>query len=96
MVQMNNKGQIFFYTLMIAVVVVILALALVPVIKQSVDTSRNASTTETVGLDCANTTISDFQKGQCVLIDLTTPYFFYGLIGLAMIIIGARVIGVGQ
>jgi type IV secretory pathway protease TraF len=89
---MNGKGQVFFFTLMLAVVVIVLALALATPIKQSVDTSMNATINDDVGLDCSNTSIPPFQKGQCVLTDLTTPYFFYGLIGIAGIIIGARLI----
>jgi len=87
---MNKGGQIFFFTLMLAVVVVVLALALAYPLRQQVDISRDASTNETVGLDCANESISDYNKGQCVLTDLATPYFFFGLLGIAGMVIGAK------
>lgn len=89
---LNNKGQVFFYTMMLAVVVVVLALALAFPIKQTVDVARGNTTTETVGLDCANSSISDFQKSQCVLTDLATPYFVWGLLGLAGAIVGAKIL----
>lgn len=89
---MNDKGQLFFFTLMLATVVIVLALAMIPAVRQQVDISRAPSTTDTVGLDCNNSTIPDFQKAQCVLTDLATPYFFFGLIAIAGVIIGAKLI----
>ena len=70
----------------------LIALAMVPAVRQQVDISMNPSTNETVGLDCANSSISDYARGQCVLTDLATPYFFYGLLGIAGIIIGAKLL----
>lgn len=92
MVLKNKRGQVIFYTLMLAIVVVIIALALVPVVNTFVTDARNVTDDTRVGLDCSNETISDFQKSQCVLTDIATPYFFFGLIGIALLIIGARVV----
>lgn len=89
---LNKNGQVVFYTLMLAVVVVILALALTPIVNTFVSDARGNTTDTQLGLDCDNSTISDFTKSQCVLTDVATPYFFFGLIGIALLIIGAKVI----
>lgn len=89
---LNQKGQAIFYTLMLGVVVFVLALALIPVVKMTVDDSMNTTDNTHVGLDCSNSSIPDWQKSQCVLTDTATPYFFFGLIGIALLIIGARII----
>ncbi len=92
MVLGNNRGQAFFYTLMLGTVLVVLALALTPVVRQFVDTARSPTTNETVGLDCGNSTISDFNKAQCLITDVATPYFFYGILSIAGIVVGAKLI----
>lgn len=88
----NNKGQIFFYTLMLSAVVIVLALALAVPVKQTVDDARSPSDNESVGLDCNNSTISDFQQAQCLLTDLATPYFFFGFLAIAGVVIGAKLL----
>ena len=87
---LGNKGQIFFYTFMMAIVVLVLAVALAYPLSQTVSDARGNSTEQSVGLDCANTTISNFQKGQCIITDLATPYFIIGLIAIAGMVIGAK------
>jgi heme/copper-type cytochrome/quinol oxidase subunit 2 len=90
-VVLNKNGQVIFYTMMLMIVVVLLALALSPIVNTFVVDARNSTTDSQVGLDCENETISDYTKSQCILTDITTPYFFFGLIGIALLIIGARV-----
>jgi len=89
---LNSKGQIFFYTLMLSVAIIVLSMALVVVVKQGVDTARAPSTDDSVGLDCGNSSISDFQQGQCILTDLATPYFFFGFLAIAGMVIGAKLL----
>lgn len=90
---MNDKGSItLLYTLMIAVAVIILAMGLAPAVKSFVDNSRNTTTDTQVGLDCSNTSISDFDQATCVSVDLTTPFFLGGLIALAIAILAARLV----
>ena len=67
---MNNQGQVAFFTLMIGIVIIILALAFAPGIKTQIDSARN-----TTSLDCANSTTSDFNKAACVVSDFTIFYF---------------------
>jgi len=90
---MNKKGITPLITIPIAVVVIILALALAPSVKTFVDGSRNQ--TDLVGgngLDCSNSSISDYDQAACVSTDLFIPGFIGALIGLAIILIGARVV----
>lgn len=88
---MNRKGQVIFYTLMLAIVIVVIAMALIPVVNNFTNDARNTTTDTRVGLDCSNSSISDYQKSQCMLVDAATPYFFFGLLGIALLVIGARV-----
>lgn len=92
MVLKNKRGQAIFYTLMLFAVIVVLAMALVPVVRNTVDGARNSTSDTAVGLDCTNESISDYQKGQCMLTDLATPYFFFGLLGIAALVIGAKIL----
>lgn len=97
---MNNKGQMFFFSLMLVVVVLILALALAPAIKEEVDNVRN-NTLQSVdsdssevgsGLGCSNSSIDDFRRATCIITDLTTPAWIGILLGLGGAILGARII----
>lgn len=88
----NKRGQIIFYTMMLMIVIVVVALAIAPVVNQFANTAREPSSDTQVGLDCSNESISDYTKSQCVLTDAATPYFFFGLIGIALLVLGARVI----
>ena len=74
---------------MVALVVVILALALAPAVKESTDLARNASTDSSVGLNFSSDSISNFDKATCVATDITLPYF----IGFLLFFAGAIVVG---
>lgn len=88
---MKRRGQVFFLTLMIAIVFIILALAFAPVTKEFTDTARNPTTDTSVGLDCGNSSISNFDKASCVFVDMFNPYFTGFLIFMAGVIIAAKV-----
>lgn len=87
---LNRKGQVVFYALMLGIVIVIVALALVPVVNQFTNSAMNSTSDTQVGLDCSNQSITDYQKSQCVLVDATTPYFFFGLLGIALLVMFAK------
>lgn len=91
MVQLNSKGQTTLVAIMLAVVFIILALAFATPIKQFSDTARNSSTNSTVGLDCSNSSISTYDKANCVATDLFNPYFIGFLIFMAGVIIAAKI-----
>lgn len=85
---MNNKGQTtFFFTLMLGITVLILALAFAPVLKQFVE---DASGSES--LDCDNSSISYFDQSACIVADVSIFGFIGGLIFLVGAIVGARII----
>lgn len=90
---MGIRGQVFFVTMMIALVFIILALAFSPVIKQFSDNARNQTTDTQVGLDCSNASISDFDRANCLFVDYMNPYFTGFLIFAAGAIIVAKLIG---
>lgn len=87
---MNKKGQIWGYSLMLGIVIFILALALAPAGNKVVQDAMNSSTQDFIGLDCDNASISNFDKGTCVITDFSQAYFFGGLILLGISVIGAR------
>jgi len=93
---LNNKGQMMFYTIMLSAVVILLTLAMTPVVKQFVDDARAPSTDNSVGMNCtavmADGAASDFDKANCTITDIILPYFFFGMLAIAMIIVGAKVI----
>lgn len=89
---LNSRGQVFFYTLMLAIVVVVLGLALVIPVNQTVESAMQNDTASAQGLDCSNSSISAFQKSSCVITDLATPYYLFGMIAIASMIIGAKLI----
>lgn len=89
---MNRKGITALVTIPIAVVVIILALVFAGPIKSFVDDARNTTTLDgNQGLDCDNPAISDYNKGGCIIVDLFNPAFFAILIGLAGVIIAAKI-----
>jgi len=86
---MNKKGQVLIVTFMIGLVVLIVALALAPGLQQSIELARNDSTSSSVGLNCSNDSISNFDKAACVASDITLPYF----IGFLLFFAGAIIVG---
>lgn len=84
---MNDKGQVFFFTFMVGLVVLILALAFAPGLREQVDTTRNSA-----NLDCGNDSISSFNKATCFVTDLNIFYFIGGLIFITGSIITAKII----
>lgn len=97
---LNNNGQVFFYSLMLGILVLVLALALSGPVKETVDSVRNQSTsilytnqsTSNPGLDCTNSSISNFDKATCVISDLSLFHFIGGLIMIAGAIMTAKLI----
>ena len=88
-----NKGQVVFMGLMLAVVIIVMALALAPVLKLATDSARNGTDwIGGTGLNCTNTSLSDYDKGACTIVDLTAPYYIGALIALAGIIFVAKII----
>lgn len=90
---MNRSGVTFLVTLMLGVVVMILALAFAPVVNEFNDDSRNTTTRDgAAGLDCTNSSISDFDNAACVGSDITTAAFVGILLAVGLAIIVGRII----
>ena len=90
---LNNKGQVIFYTMMVGVVVMIFALAISPVVMDFVDSARNeTNNVGGVGLNCSSPTLSDYDKGACMILDITPMYFIGVLILIGGIIAGAKIL----
>ena len=89
---MNIKGQVFFALFMIGIVVIILALALAPVLKERVDSVRNATYDgDLSGLNCTSPN-NDFDRGTCILVDMSLPYFIGGLIFIGGAFLTAKIV----
>jgi len=90
---MNDRGQVIFFTFMIGLTVLVLAMALAFPVSQAVEnTTNNTGNSTTANLDCGNSSISTFDKGACIVSDISTFYFVGGLIFLVGSILLARVI----
>jgi len=89
---MNDNGQVFFFTLMLVVVAIFLAIALTPALHESITDARNDTNGATLGLNCTNPDLDNFYKGTCIITDLTLPYWLLIILGLAGASIGARVV----
>jgi len=88
---MNKNGQVIAFTLMLAVVIIILALAMTYPISEAVGNARNESSGDTIGLNCTTTT-DEFVQGTCIVTDLFTPYFIGFVIALAGAVVGAKIL----
>lgn len=90
---MNDKGQVVLYALMLCVILVVLGLALATPLSTVITDVRNTTRADgTIGLDCNNSSISDFDKGTCEITDLTLPYFIGIIIGVGILVLGANII----
>jgi uncharacterized protein (UPF0333 family) len=90
---MNNRGNVtIFYGLMLALVIIILALALASPVLESTEGARNASSGDTIGMDCSNESISNFDKAACIVTDLSLFYFIGTLIFIGGAVFLAKII----
>lgn len=87
---LDSKGQVALFAIMISVVIILLALAFAPAVKVFVDDARNSTSDTQLGLDCSNTSISDYDKAACVAVDSYNWYFFGFLIAGAGAVIITR------
>ncbi len=83
MKEMNKKGSVQLLGLMLGMVIVVMALALAGPLQEVNSVARS-------GYDCGNSSISNFDKGACLITDLTMPYYIWALLLLAIVIMGAK------
>ena len=91
---MNTKANIAIYGLMLGLTIIILALALAPSISESTGNAMNYTnvSTDQYGLDCSNSSISNFDKVTCYATDLTLFYFIGALLLIGGGVIAAKII----
>lgn len=92
----NKKAQTWAYGLMIGITLIVLALALIFPVKESVDIAKNTSHIgvlgeEVTGMNCSTTT-DNFVKATCIVSDISPFYFFGSLLFIAGAIIVAKVV----
>ena len=80
------------YGLMLGMLVIFLGLALAPAVKEFTDSARAAPSGDTLGLDCNNDSISSFDKGTCVAVDLSGFYLIGSLIFIGGLVVSSRII----
>ncbi len=78
---MNDKGQVFFFSLMFGVIILLFALALAQPLREVTDDARNQ-------LDCGNSSISDYDQINCLATDINLPMFVGFLIFTSLAVIG--------
>jgi len=88
----NNNGQTWAYGMMLGLTIIILAFALAPVGQDFIDAAMNQTAGDLIGLDCDNATISNFDKGTCVITDFSLAYFFGGLIFFGGAVVVAKIV----
>ena len=89
---MNNRGSVVIYGLMLGMLIIILALALAPAVQDFTTEAMNQTVGDKAGLDCSNESISNFDKGACISVDLTLFYFIGSLIFIGGLILTSRII----
>ena len=82
----NKSGSVVIFSLMLGMVIMILALALAPVLQDTVNETMSPSEG-----DCNNESISNFDKAGCLAIDLSFFYYIGALIFISGLIITAKV-----
>lgn len=79
----NKRAQTFFIFFMLALAIIIVVLGAAPSLKQVTDDARASGQ-----LDCANTSISDFDKGACTTSDISIFLWIGGMVAIAGIVMG--------
>ena len=92
MEEMNKQGQVIIYGLMLGMVIIILALALAFPLRESADTAMDESSDTNLGLNCANESISSFDKVTCYALDLSPFYFIGTIIMIGGVILTAKIL----
>jgi hypothetical protein len=85
---MKRKGQVAILGLMVGIFIFMVAMVFINPIKDTIDQARGTSQ-----LDCGNSSISDSQKGTCLIVDLILPYFIVCILALAGAWITTKLIG---
>jgi hypothetical protein len=82
---MNKKGQVFYF-FMIGVIIFLLTFSLASSLIKNSDKVR-------VDMQCSNASIDTTQKISCTTVDLVAPFILAVLVGLAGMVLLAKVGG---
>ncbi len=83
---MNKKGQVLFYTLMLATLIIVLALYLSPVVKTFTEQTRTDMNCSSPG------TLSEYDQATCYGYDILFWFFVLLMIVIAFAVLGAKII----
>jgi hypothetical protein len=75
----NKRGQVVIYSICVALVIIILALALAKPLNDSVQSARNETSGDILGLNCSSTD-NNFIRGTCVAVDISPFWYISSLI----------------
>jgi hypothetical protein len=88
----SKNGQVAIYSICLGLVIILLGLYLAPAVSESITSAMNNSVGDTIGLDCDNVSISNFDKATCTVSDLTIFWFIGGVIFIGGAVVGSRII----
>ena len=78
---MDNCGSAtIIYGMMIGILVILLALYLAPAVSDFNKIAMNSTDGDTIGLDCDNSSISNYDKATCIVVDLNLFWFIGALL----------------
>jgi hypothetical protein len=87
MEKMNKKGQVLFYTLMLATLILVVILSLAKPTKEIINTT-------TSDMNCsAPSTLSEYDQATCYGYDILLWFFISLGIALAFVVLGAKIVG---
>jgi len=89
---MNKRASILLYGVMLGLTIVILALALAPAASESAGRAMNVTVGDTIGMDCTNSSISDFTRAACYATDISVSYFIAILLFIGGAAITAKIV----
>jgi len=89
---MNKRASILLYGIMLGLTIIILTLALAPVASESAGRAMNVTVGDTIGMNCTNSSISDFTKAACYAVDISVSYFIAILLFIGGAAITAKIV----
>lgn len=82
----NKKGQVLFYTLMLATLILVTILTLSKPTKEIINNTKTS-------MDCTNSSISEYDQASCYGYDIMLWFFICLGIALVFVVLGAKIVG---
>lgn len=83
---MKKKGQMIIIYLMVAIIILIFAVNMIPVLKNNIDYSRNTS----ASLNCTDDSITMANKGTCIVLDMGLWYFISVCMAIGIALVAGK------